>query len=108
MEVKEKNRFHIVVDEAVATYVMFTSCWKYLSSPMLFPSRDIFKAFDGHNFQPHGILTTFPINVGGKTIFIDVEVVDVYLEYNLLLRNTWIYEIKEAISSLFRVIKFPH
>jgi hypothetical protein len=33
------------------------------------------KAFDGHIFKPHGIIVAFPIELGGKTISIEVEVV---------------------------------
>jgi hypothetical protein len=43
------------------------------------------KLFDGHMFWTHGMITTFPIDLGGKTLSIDVKVVDSPLEYNFLL-----------------------
>jgi hypothetical protein len=71
---------------------MSMSCWKVIGSPNLDPSNTMLKAFDGHMFWPHGILTTFPIELGGKTISVEVEVVNAPLEYNLLLGRTWFYE----------------
>jgi hypothetical protein len=77
-------------------------------SPKIDPSNTMLKEFDGHMFQPHGIITTFPIELGGKTIFVEVEVVDSPLEYNLLLGHTWFYEMMTFISSVFQVLHFPH
>ena len=36
-------------------------------------------------FWPHGILPSLEVQLGGKTIAIEVEVVDVPLDYNILL-----------------------
>ena len=52
---------------------------------MLAASQTVLKAFDGHLFTPHGILAAFPIELGGKTITVEVEVVNAPLDYNLLL-----------------------
>ena len=43
------------------------------------------KAFDGHVFKPHGIVPLFPVTLGGKTVTVEVEVVDAPIDYNLLL-----------------------
>ena len=59
-------------------------------SSTLAPSMTILKSFHGHTFQPYGILTTFPIGMGGNII--SVEVVDDPLEYNLLLGHSLFYE----------------
>ena len=48
-------------------------------------SQTVLKAFDRHLFTPHGILAAFPIKLGGKTVTIEVEVVNAPLDYNLLL-----------------------
>ena len=45
--------------------------------------------------------------MGGKTIAIEVEVVDAPLDYNLLLGRNWMYSMKAVASSLFRVVCFP-
>lgn len=87
---------------------MSTSCWKAIDSPQLVPSSTILKAFDGHTFQPHGILTTLPIELGGKTVLAEVEVVDAPLDYNILLRHSWFYTIIAVVSSIFRFLHFPH
>ena len=58
---------------------------------MLAASQTVLKAFNGHLFTPHGILTAFPIELGGKTITIEVEVVNTPLDYNLLLGHSWFY-----------------
>jgi hypothetical protein len=62
------------------------SCWKALGSPKLDTFATLLKTFNEHMFQPHGILIALPIELGGKTVSIVVEVVDAPLEYNLLLR----------------------
>jgi hypothetical protein len=62
-------------------------------------SATILKEFDGHMFYPYGIITAFPIELGGKTVFIVVEVVDAPLEYNCLLGHTWFYEMIVVVSS---------
>ena len=64
---------------------MSFTCWQALGSPTLAASQNVLKAFDGHVFSPHGILTTFTIDLGGKTIIVEVEVVNAPLDYNLLL-----------------------
>ena len=40
----------------------------------------ILKAFDGRGFHPFGILQDLPIGVEGKTVNLDVEVVDAPLD----------------------------
>ena len=43
------------------------------------------KAFDGHVFKPHGIVPSFLVTLGGKTMDVEVEVVDAPIDYNFLL-----------------------
>ena len=52
---------------------------------MLAALKTVLKAFDGHLFTPHGILATFPIELVGETITVEVEVVNAPLDYNILL-----------------------
>ena len=66
------------------------------------------KAFDGHVFKLHGIVPSFPITLGGKTVNVEVEVVDAPIDYNLLLGRSWTYVMEVVPSSYFRCIKFPH
>jgi hypothetical protein len=53
---------------------------------MLPASQTILKEFDGHLFTPQGIFDAFCIEVGGKIVTVEVEVVNVPLDYNHLLR----------------------
>jgi hypothetical protein len=66
------------------------------------------KSFDGHVFKPHGIVLAFPVMLGGKTMNVEVEVVDAPIDYNLLLGRSWPYTMEVVPSSYFRCIKFLH
>jgi hypothetical protein len=46
--------------------------------------------------------------LGGKTVTVDVEVVDAPLDYNLLLERSWFYAMNVIASSVFRCVQFPH
>jgi hypothetical protein len=68
----------------------------------------MFTAFDGHSFRLHGIFPAFPVQLGGKTIEVEVEVVDAPLDYNLLLGRNWTYAMIVVVSSVFCTLFFPH
>ena len=76
---------HTVIDEGVASFVMSLSCWKGSGSPTLSQSCTMLTAFDGRSFRSHRILPSLKVQLGGKTIVIEVEVVDAPLDYNHLL-----------------------
>jgi hypothetical protein len=59
------------------------------------------RSLDGRGFHPHGILQSLPIQLGGKTINFDVEVVDAPLDYNLLLGRSWFYAMTIVALSVF-------
>jgi hypothetical protein len=63
-------------------------------------------AFDGRSFRPHGILPTFPVQLGGKTVEVEVEVVDAPLDYNILLGHNWTYAMTTIVSSIFLFYAF--
>ena len=84
------------------------SCWRAIGSPELNQSPTILKAFDGRNFKPYGILSSFAVELGGKTVSIDIEVIDEPLDHNLLLGRSWFYAMTAVASSIFRMIQFPH
>ena len=86
---------------------MLASCWLALGSPNLPPLSNSLKAFDGHTFVPKGYLAIFPITLAGKTVTVDVEVVDRKLDYNLLLGHSWTYAMTAIISTVFCIIQFP-
>ena len=76
MLVKNTRCFRTLIDEGESTCIMLLSCWKSLGSPMLNQSTTIRKAYDGRGFHPYGILQDLPIEVEGKIINLDVEIVD--------------------------------
>jgi hypothetical protein len=71
-----RNIFRTVVDEGASTCVMSLACWKAIGQPELSPSPTLLTAFDGRSFRPHGIIPSFPVQLGGKTVCVEVEVVD--------------------------------
>ena len=56
-----KNICQTVLDEGATTCIMSLSCWQAFSSPTLILSPTVLKAFDGHVFKPHEILTALPV-----------------------------------------------
>lgn len=66
------------------------------------------KDFDERGFKPYGILNSLAVELGGKSISIDVEVVDVPLDYNLLLGRSWFYVMTVVTYSIFHTLQFPH
>ena len=92
---------HTVIDEGVVASVMYLSCLKGLGSPELSQSATILTDFDGRYFRLHEILPSLKVQLGGKTVVIEVEVVDAPLDYNLLLGQNWMYSMQVVASSLF-------
>jgi hypothetical protein len=87
---------------------MSLACWKAIGQPALSPSPTLLTAFDGHSFRPHGIIPSFPVQLGGKTMCVEVEVVDASLDYNLLLGRSWTYAMQAVVATVFWVLLFPH
>ena len=53
-------------------------------------------------------LPKFPITLEGKTVCIDLMVVRGPLDFNLLLGRDYVYAMKVVVSTLFRMMSFPH
>ena len=106
--VRGKSIHRTLIDEGASTCVMSLSCWRAISSPEINQSSTTLKDFDGRNFKPHGILNSCALELEGKTISIDIEVIGATLDYNLLLRHSWFYAMTAVASSIFRVIEIPH
>ena len=84
------NNIHrAIVDEGASTSVMSSTCWKGITSPTLNSSPNALEAFDGRESCPLGVLASLAIVLEGKTVNVEVEVVDVKLNYNLLLGRSW-------------------
>jgi hypothetical protein len=48
------------------------------------------------------------MQLGGKTMCVEVEVVDAPLDYNLLLGRSWTYAMHAVVATVFWVLCFPH
>ena len=66
IRVTRNNIHHIVLDEAASTSVMSLSCWRVIGSPKINCSPTTLKTFDGHGFQPYGLLPSLQVEMGGK------------------------------------------
>jgi hypothetical protein len=80
---------------------MSLSCWRDIGSLDINYSLTTLKAFDGRGFKPYGILNSFPMELGGKIVFIDIKVIDASLDYNLVLGHSWFYAMTAVASSIF-------
>ena len=78
---------------------MSLNCWKSLGFPRLLQSSTTLKAFDGRTYKPCGIINNLHVELGWKTMNIDVEVVDGPLEYNILLGRPWVYAMTDIVST---------
>ena len=70
-----------------------------LGSPTLVQSHIVQKSFDGHSFSPHGLIGSCVIEWGGKTVIVDIEVVDAPIDYNFVLGHSWIHAMMVIVSS---------
>jgi hypothetical protein len=95
------NIFCTVVDEGASTCVMSLACWKVIGQPSLSHSPTLLMVFDGLSFKPHGIIPSFPVQLGGKIECVKVEVVYAPLDYNLLLARSCTYVILAVVSTVF-------
>ena len=59
---------------------MSITIWHKLGSTTLQPSTVALRAYDGHSIQSHRILTNVPIELVGKMVLIDIEVVNAQLD----------------------------
>jgi hypothetical protein len=59
-------------------------------------------------FRPHGLLQSLAVQIGGKKVSINVEVVKSPLNYNLFLGRSWFYAMIVVTSSVFQCVQFPH
>ena len=97
-----------IIDEGTSVSVLSSTTWQDFGSPPLVPIMQNLLAFNRGTSQPLGILLKLPITLGGKTVYIDMMVVPGPLDFNLLLGHDYIYVMGAVVSSLFRVIYFPH
>jgi hypothetical protein len=97
-----------LIDEGASISIFSFVAWYTLGCPQLAPITQNLLAFNRITSQPLGILPRFPITLRGKTVFIDVMVVQDPLDFSLLLGRDYVYAMKALVSTLFCVISLPH
>jgi hypothetical protein len=97
-----------LIDEGSSVSILSSIAWQALGCPSLAPVTQNLLDFNRRTSQPLGTLPQFPITLGGKTVFIDVMVVQDPLDFSLLLGRDYVYAMKAIVSTLFHVISFPH
>jgi hypothetical protein len=103
-----RNILRIMVDEGALTCMMSLACWKAIGQPELSLSPTLRTMFDGRSFRPHRLIPSFPVQLGGKIVCVEVEVVNAPLNYNLLLGRSWNYTMHAVVATFFWVLCFPH
>lgn len=99
---------NIVTNEGTYVSILSSNAWQVLGSPHLVPITQNMLGFNKGTNQLLGILPKFLITLGGKTVYIDVMVVQGPLDFNLLLGCDYVYVMEALVSSLFPVICFSH
>jgi hypothetical protein len=97
-----------LIDEGASISILSSLAWQALGCPQLALVTQNLLAFNRRTSQPLGTLPQFPVTLGGKTVFIDVMVVQDPLDFSLLLGRDYVYAMKAIVSTLFHVIYFPH
>jgi hypothetical protein len=108
VQVRGRDVPQTLIDEGASVSILSSVAWYALGCPQLAPVTQNLLAFNRRTSQPLGILPQFPVTLGGKTVFIDVMVVRDPLDFSLLLGRDYVYAMKAIVSTLFRVISFPH
>jgi hypothetical protein len=70
---------------------MSKTVWKKIVSSKIVPSSITLRAYDGRPSSLEWIFQNVPIELGGKTILIDIEVIDAMLNYNILFGCSYMY-----------------
>lgn len=99
---------HTIIDEGASRSILSSTAWQALNSLALVPVTQNMLAFNKGTNQPLGILPQLPITLGGKFVYLNVMVVPSPLDYNLLRGRDYVYDMGDIVSTLFRVMCFPH
>ena len=84
------------------------SFWKHLFSPSLVGEAMKLQAFYGILYSLIGILTNLSIELGGKTMLINIDSMIGLIDYNNILGCDYIYCMQAMVSLLSSVMTFPH
>jgi hypothetical protein len=108
VEVNSTNIYRCNVDEGAFASILSSSVWKVLGSPELVSTSHELLAFDRRPSEYLGVLPQFPISLGGNILRVNVIVVQGMFDFNMLLGHDYVYAMNVVVSTLFRVMHFPH
>jgi hypothetical protein len=108
VQVCDRDIPQTLIDEGESISIFSSFSWQDLGFPQLAPVTQNLLSFNKRTSQPLGNLPRFRVNLGGKTVFIDVMVVQDPLDFSLILGRDYVYSMKAIFSTLFCVISFPH
>jgi hypothetical protein len=97
-----------IIEEGASTCNMSKAVWKKIVSLELVPSTITLRDYDIRPSSPKGVFQNFSIELGGKTILIDIKSIDTPLDYNILFGCRYMYAMKLVASSVFDMMMFPH
>lgn len=95
-----------IIDEGASTCIMSKNVRQKLGSPELVPYAITLRAYDGPPSQIGGLFQKIPVERAGKTILIDIKVIDAPMNYNILLRRSYTYAMKAVASFVFCTMIF--
>jgi hypothetical protein len=96
------------VDEGASANILSSSNWQDLVSPKLMYASHELLYFDKHPSEYLGFISQLPISLARNTFLVDVIVVQVPLNFNMLLGCDYVYAMNIVVSMLFWVMHFPH
>jgi hypothetical protein len=108
VEVNSTNIYRCILDEGASASILSSSVWKVLGSPKLVSTSHELLDLDRRRSDFLGVLPQLPISLGGKTILVDVIVVQGLLDFNMLLGRDYVYAMDVVVSTFFQVMHFPH
>jgi hypothetical protein len=73
-----------------------------------FPLPSPHELMTGRPSSPEELFQNFLVELGGKTILIDIKFIDAPLDYNILFGPSYMYAMKAVASSIFWTMMFPH
>ena len=88
--------------------ILSSTAWKALGSPSLMPVMKNLSGFNKGTSRPLGTLPKLPVSLGGKAVHLNVMIAPGPLDYNLLIGCDYVYNMEAMVSTLFRVMCFPH
>ena len=103
VQLKHRNIFCCIVDDGA---------WRGLGSPNLVAIVNKSMDFDRRHIEPLDFIPQFYVTLGGNNVLIDFMVVEVPLDFNILLGHDYVYAMNKTKYQLLKLkfeiqIRFP-